>query len=79
VTSVGAAGGFDPLQPIMAIPSGNRSRANKNSERMEESPFHGSAAGGNDMALETLFADRLQHRLGRDLVRVVADVEQVLG
>jgi len=62
----------------MAIPSGNRSRANKNSERMEESPLHGSAAGGNDTALETLFADHLQHRLGRDLLRVVGDVEQVV-
>ena len=41
--------------------------------------FGGSAAGGNDTALKTLFANCLQHRLGRDLVRVVADVEQVLG
>jgi len=64
----------------MAIPSGNRSRANKKSERMAKSlGGYGSMVVRKDAALEPLFADRLQHRLGRDLVRVVADVEQILA
>src|SRR5262249_56636784 len=78
VTSVGTAGGFDPLQPIMAIPKRNRSRAKEKRERIAKSLCgEGSAAGVNDAALETLFGDRLQHPLGRDLVGVVGDVEQV--
>jgi len=66
-----------------ATDHGNSQRKKEQGEQKERAHRESSqqlrVSGRREQhGLETLFADHLQHRLGRDLARVIGDVEQVL-